>query len=618
MIVSLDHLLILNRSRRQSNNNRIRGPQSALTDFLASNNISAAQISADYERRRREAEEQAQREAAANGEAAVAEDDEEVEAVAQKKKRKRQQEKALTKIKDSKLNKKKKPKGPADSEDEDGLFDMYSKKTPMPGQLENCELCDKRFTVTPYSKTGPDGGLLCVKCSKEQETERKKEEKAKKQAGTRERRRQTQSNLLDGLLQHGSKSLKELCVEQVANNIHDVEEFGDLPSNLLSRLSQILSKRRVLTSRTLDLFLRSDLDTVDVYDCGKLETEDYNKIFSFVPDITRLNLRSASQIKDSTLKYIAERNIPLKHLYLDCPNLVTNDGWITFFQKCGHRLESLVLTWLDAYMDEPTFETVMINCPNLRRLKIKKCMRLGDSALKSITLLKNLNHLSLRFNQPTTAPALVSMIEAVGPGLKTLSLEAFTDADDTVLDAIKRSCTQLVKFRFCENDICTDAAFASLFTNWKNPPLHFVDLSSLRCLDNDVPDGPEDFPIGLASHGFTALMEHSRSKLETLDISSCRHISPEAFSSLFSTPDIATPYPHLKAINISFLTKIDTPILAGMFRVCPLLTKVTAFGCFNLGDIVVPKGVAVIGVPNAQEEIVKEGDADIKMEDMDI
>lgn len=56
--------------------------------------------------------------------------------------------------------------------------------------------------------------------------------------------------------------------QTVADNIHDVHEFGDLPPSLLNRLSQILSKRRVLDSRTLDLFLRPGLDTVDVYDCG--------------------------------------------------------------------------------------------------------------------------------------------------------------------------------------------------------------------------------------------------------------------------------------------------------------------------------------------------------------
>lgn len=56
----------------------------------------------------------------------------------------------------------------------------------------------------------------------------------------------------------------------MADNIRDVEEFGDLPKSLLNRFSQILSKRRVITSRTLDLFLRPDYDTIDVYDCGSM------------------------------------------------------------------------------------------------------------------------------------------------------------------------------------------------------------------------------------------------------------------------------------------------------------------------------------------------------------
>lgn len=90
---------------------------------------------------------------------------------------------------------------------------MYTKSKPLPGQLEHCELCDKRFTVTPYSKTGPDGGLLCAKCSKEQEGQKKKDAKPKKQAVARDKRRQVQSNLLDGIVQEGAKSLGQLCIE---------------------------------------------------------------------------------------------------------------------------------------------------------------------------------------------------------------------------------------------------------------------------------------------------------------------------------------------------------------------------------------------------------------------
>ena len=187
------------RSGRRAANNQIRGPQSALTDFLASNNISAAQISADYERRQREARQQ---------------QEQRVETAAQKNKRKRQQEKTLAKIKESKDYKRQKKRQDEGSsgENDDVTWDMYTKKKPLPGQLENCENCEKRFTVTAYSKTGPEGGLLCTKCSKEQEDQKKKDQKSKKQSVSRDKRRHVQSNLLDGIVQIVSKTLQERCI----------------------------------------------------------------------------------------------------------------------------------------------------------------------------------------------------------------------------------------------------------------------------------------------------------------------------------------------------------------------------------------------------------------------
>lgn len=262
-------------------------------------------------------------------------------------------------------------------------------------------------------------------------------------------------------------------------------------------------------------------------------------------------------------------------------------------------------------MDDDTFMHLVAGCPNLKRLKIKKCFRLSDPALGALSDLKQLEHLSLRFPAPTTSPALRDLVAAIGSNLRTLSLENFQEAEDEVLATIHSTCTHLAKLRFCENDICTDAGFVSLFEDWANPPLTFLDLSSNRSIDYTQPDGPEE-PTGLASAGFEALMTHSGSRLEHLDISSCRHIGYEAFSRVFNSK---TVYPCLSEINISFLTKIDTAVVAGLFRSCPGLKKITAFGCFNFVDVMVPKGVALIGVPNAQDSIEQEGAYDIEMWD---
>ena len=139
--------------------------------------------------------------------------DKDVDIIVNQKKRKRQVEKTMAKANASKKARSKK-KSTDDSSDEDNLnWDLYKKKKPLPGQLENCEECEKRFTVTPYSKTGRNGGLLCSKCSKEQEIVKKKSENAKKLLGGREKRRQIQSKLLDGVVQIGSRSLQDLCIK---------------------------------------------------------------------------------------------------------------------------------------------------------------------------------------------------------------------------------------------------------------------------------------------------------------------------------------------------------------------------------------------------------------------
>lgn len=59
-----------------------------------------------------------------------------------------------------------------------------------------------------------------------------------------------------------------LSLQKVAENIDDVEEFGNLPPPVMHRLSQILSRRRAVTPRTLDLFLRPEHKEINIYDCA--------------------------------------------------------------------------------------------------------------------------------------------------------------------------------------------------------------------------------------------------------------------------------------------------------------------------------------------------------------
>lgn len=596
----------------------IKHSQSALTDFLAANNISAAQIRDDYERRVREAAQQENageggsnthavdpevEEAAAAAAIAAAE-----EAAENTKKRKRNEKAAIDKIKKAKgqKSKKKKKAGSDDEDDEDYNVakDMYTKSRPLPGQFENCEICSKRFTVTPYSKAGPDGGLVCSPCGKQLAKEGDAvagEKKPKKAPGRK--RRQIESERLNGIAVGGAKTLQQLCIEKVAEYHDDVDELGELPEPVMLRLAEIFAKKRVLNPRTLKLFVRPDSDAVCIHDAAYLEVEDYMGICAVAPQLKKLVIRNACQLKDEAIEYMLEKCDNLSYIQFYAANLVSDAVWHKLFQRYGNQLKTIKLSWLDASFDDDAVREIVKNCPDLNRLKLKLCRKIGEESITAISGLTHLEHLSLQTSVQPSCEAVIDLVKSVGPNLRTLSFEDFLDIDDVVLAQIKESCNMLFKFRLQGNDVASDAAYANLFTGWKNPSLEFADFSSTRDVDNNNPKGPEE-AIGFASNGFRAMMKHSGQSLRTLDIASCRHIKLEAFLDVFGSDTI---YPKLETINFSFCSCVDTSVVAGVFKSCPSIKKVIAFGCFDVTDVVVPRGIALIGVPKAQDAIEQIG-----------
>lgn len=311
------------------------------------------------------------------------------------------------------------------------------------------------------------------------------------------------------------------------------------------------------------------------------------------------------------MDYLMEKATNLKHFQVYGANLVSNDTWKAFFVHNGSKLETLKLSWLDASFDDEAVASMVENCPNLRRLKLKYCRRLTAASLEHIARLRKLVHLSLHFAYSPDSATVIPLINTLGPQLETLSLENFFEADDTIIEAVRANCTVLSKFRLTDLDCVTDAAFEALFsppspTSPTPPPqLTFLDLSNTRDIDNNNPLGPEDQPVGLASAGFTALMSHSSSRLHTLRIASCRHISHAAFCDAFR---VGVSYPELREMDISFCNSVDTSVLLGIFRTCPTLRRLVAFGCFKVEDVVVPKGLILVGLPRAQDQIEQVGD----------
>ena len=334
-----------------------------------------------------------------------------------------------------------------------------------------------------------------------------------------------------------------------------------------------------------------------------LETSDFIKLFARLPTLRKVDLRHAGQFKDEVIDHIVRLKIPITDLRLDAANLVSKEKWFEFFAQAGHRLESLKLASLENAFDDETCKAMVEHCSRVQRLKLRSCSRLWDDGLAAISGLENLKHLSLHLTTTPAGTTLPMVISNIGPNLRTLSIEGSAQIDDDLLTAVRMSCSKLTKLRLSGSDSITDACVRMLFDSPTRPPLQFADFSNCRDVDYNAPDGPDE-PVGLASSGFEALMEHSGMALEVLNIKSCRHISQESLTKVFNGK---TRYPSLKEIDVSFVQAVDTFHIAAILKSCPNLKKVSAFACFNVKNISVPGGVALIGVPDAQTSIIHEG-----------
>ena len=478
-------------------------------------------------------------------------------------------------------------------EDEAARNIFEESMAPLPGQMENCEVCEKRFTVTGYSRSGPDGGLLCPRCSKDLDKEEGKARKKKKTTAG-QRRRQIQSNLLDGIYP-GAKTLMTLCVETLAKHVELAEDFGDFPASLIERLAAILCKRRLLTPKTLDLFLSPGTDTVTVYDGANLSSDDYIRIFQFLPNIKHLRLRNAVQFKSKVMDHLVGTTVKLASISLHGANLIDDERWDRFLNEKGSTLKSLKVYHMDGHFGDEQIDLLPTACPDLQRLKISHNQKVTDKGIEHIAKLPNLQHLSLEIYKTTTSQPYVEVINSVGPQLRTLSLATVQFIDDSVLEAIHENCQNLSKLRITDNEVMTDQGFANLFTNWYNPPLTYVDLHKCRHIDAAVPrDNPDN--IGLGSKGFEALMAHSGATLRILNIYSCRHISKESFEQAFG---LGKHFLEMIEMNVSFCQQVDDFVVGSIFRSCPNLKTLKVFGNFGVRDVKVPKGKILIGMPNA-------------------
>jgi DNA repair protein RAD7 len=123
------------------------------------------------------------------------------------------------------------------------------------------------------------------------------------------------------------------------------------------------------------------------------------------------------------MEYMIEKIENMRWLHLYAANLINNETWSKFFLERGATLECLQLSDLDTFFEDEQIQNLVDHCPNLSRLKLKRCRRLTTDCLSTVSQLKNLRHFSIQFSTGVSTPndILTKVLTTRGRNLQTIS-----------------------------------------------------------------------------------------------------------------------------------------------------------------------------------------------------
>ncbi|CAL9732507.1 DNA repair protein Rad7p [Monosporozyma unispora] len=523
------------RSRNRNRTNGIKGPNSALTQFLQEEGISAEAIKQrwhDRYHKREDKEDTSQEELEINTNSKEETPIDDVKVEGSENSSSSDEE---TETGDEVVVKRGRAQINEDSDEEE-----YEESTPQVGTLSESPNTSKLATL--------------------------KRIKNKKLLETRRKRKKRAEDLLDRR-EAAFPTLQEICLNKIIENIISWEKdstttnnntlfaqlretLGGISNNNLDSLAKALSKNRALNDSTLQLFLKTDMKSLTFHDCSKISYEGYKTLVIFSPHLESLTLNMCGQLNNEALMYIAEKLPNLNSLTVDGPFLINEKTWNEFFQVMAGRLrefnisnthritddnlttllstsqnvlESLSLSRLDSisnyaiipqYLQCSTFHTLRIEYPyneedvtdevvinilgqvgqSLKTLSLDGCLELTDSFVINgmgafLSGNSNVNtileDLSLGELDQLTTDSLVYVLSQISfPSLKTFSIKRCIQLEDAVIQELLLNSAKnsLVNLNLNSAKMLTDQAF----TLMECPELEYIDLGFVRCVNNKV------------------------------------------------------------------------------------------------------------------------------------
>ncbi|KAK9480544.1 hypothetical protein V1514DRAFT_325695 [Lipomyces japonicus] len=562
---------------RNGAGSRVRGPNSALTEFLRERGIDANAIRRRYE----EGLEQATAETAdgvvtISGTASRPQG-REVESPSASSSSSSAVAAAAAAAATKRRAKKKKAHY-SDDENGQGEDIIAAISRPRPGQIEFCAECNSRFTVTAYSKSARNGsGLLCHSCGSKYAAEEKAQKKT--QMSSRKRKKSVAAALLDKK-EFAIPKLQDVCIKLIATYIDDVDVLGDIGDLNMERIARILSRNRSLKDNTFKLFLGSTIKNLQFWDCSNLSADSLRMIAAYCPSLESLNLSMCGQLTDDVVDYYIEKLNNLHAVSFNGAFLITFNCWIKFFKRFGKQLTKFHIGNTFRFNHACLEALVEHAADTLQDVSFNRVNSLKPEDVSLLVKLSHLESLQISYMKDTLQndDDIIDILKRVGPQLVSLNLDDCGDLSDKVLvDGIRPYCSNLQNLSLALGDGFTSDGFQGLFTEWEiNHGLINVNFS--RCSN-------------VGDEGIQAFIQHSAKTIVILNLNSVYPLTSSTFQLLASSD-----CEFLSQLDVGFLKTIGDEEIEFLAERCKSLQLIEAYGDNRITELAkIRRGVKLVG-----------------------
>ncbi|KAF7361740.1 Dna dependent atpase [Mycena venus] len=454
----------------------------------------------------------------------------------------------------------KKQKKDDDEESDEDAYTALSKSmwtnTPKPavGSFANCASCEKQFTVTKYTMASSSGpGFLCHPCAKAGGND-----PFKKPAAPRKRKVPAEKRTVVHIEERSFPTLVSVCIDVIARHIDDVEAFGDIGALNMDAISKALSKNRSLTSENATLFYGAENTKLALYDATNLSPDGFSTLGHLNPNLTNLRLDFCGPLNDTVMASWNNSFPNLVSLELLGPFLVREAAWIAFLES-HPNLEAFLITQSPRFSLDCLKTLIENSKTTLRRLGLREVGKLCDEWLEPIAEISNITYLDLAEpSESLTDDAVITLLAAVGTNLAHLDLSGHSAlTDDVLAHGIDPHMHNLTSLALTHLPELTDAGVAAFFGAF-NDGAGLVRLNLSR--------NPE-----LGTEALEAIIEHSGMTLQELNINGWKDVGEEAVNKLGGMRD-------LRRLDVGWCRSVDDWVVKKILEGCRALAELKVWG----------------------------------------